>query len=268
MRERVLFPFLLVVALAVVGVGSQTASAQEEVLPDLAGLHIALDVGHNLTAGGALSSRGRLEFLFNQATARTIAGVLRDAGAKVTVINENGEITGLAERPIQAAKLGADAFLSIHHDSVNDKYLKPWTHEGAALTYCDDFRGYSVFCSRENWRAAQGQTLAREIGAAMLAAGFKPTPHHHEPIPGENRPFIDEATGVYEVTDLIVAKAGKLPSVLLECGVIVNREEELTVQTAAYQRRIGVAVAKAFAAARDRGAFKRFGLSLPFWRVK
>lgn len=234
------------------------AQAEPANPPNLSGLHIALDVGHNKTAGGALSARGKFEFEFNQATARTIASVLRSAGAKVTIINETGEITGLTVRPQRAASLGADAFLSIHHDSVNDKYLKTWQHQGKEQSYCDQFSGYSVFCSKENWKAAQSQILARQIGKAMLAAGFKPATHHHEPIPGENRPFLDASTGVYEYTKLIVAKAGKLPSALLECGVIVNRDEELEAQSADYQRRIGVAVAKAFAAAREQGAFKRF----------
>jgi hypothetical protein len=105
---------------------------------------------------------------------------------------------------------------------------------------------------------AQRNALAKQIGAAMLGAGFKPALHHHEAIPGENRPFIDERTGVYEYTDLVVVKSARLPSVLLECGVIVNRDEELRVQTKDYQQRIGVALAKALAAAKAQGTFNRF----------
>lgn len=243
--------------------GFALAQGESTELPDLAGLHIAVDVGHNQVARGAISARGKHEFDFNLATARTIASVLRSAGATVTVINEDGKTTGLSTRPQKAASLGADAFLSIHHDSVNDKYLKTWEHEGMVRSYCDQFRGYSVFCSQKNLRAEQSQILAKAIGKAMLEAGFKPTPHHNEPIEGENRPFLDEATGVYEFTDLVVAKAGKLPSVLLECGVIVNREEELLVQTEAYQKRIGMAVAKAMADAREQGAFRRLRLGIP-----
>jgi N-acetylmuramoyl-L-alanine amidase len=256
---------LFLVLLSLVALWSASAHAQSAsgASPNLTGLHIALDVGHNKAAGGAVSARGRFEFEFNQATARTIASVLRSAGAKVTIINESGDITSLPARPQRAASLGADAFLSIHHDSVNDKYLKTWDYQGTEQSYCDRFSGYSVFCSKDNWKAAQSQLLARQIGKAMLDAGFKPALHHNEPIPGENRPFIDATTGVYEYTKLIVAKSGKLPSALLECGVIVNRDEELTAQSEEYQRRIGVAVAKAFAAAREQGAFKRFRLLAP-----
>jgi len=90
----------------------------------------------------------------------------------------------------------------------------------------DRFSGYSVFCSKENWKASQSRTLAKQIGSLdarrRVQTGVAP---NHEAIPGENRPFIDEATGVYEFTDLVVVKSAKLPSVLLECGVIVNRDE-------------------------------------------
>ncbi len=234
---------------------------------DLTGLHIALDVGHSLSKPGAISARGQVEFVFNQGTARVIAGVLRSAGAKVTILNEDGTITGLAERPQLAARAGADAFISIHHDSVNDKYLKTWDHQGQTLAYCDRFSGYSVFCSELNLRAAQSRNLALEAGKAMLAAGFKPTLHHHEPIAGENRPLIDESTGVYEFTELVVAKSGKLPSILLECGVIVHRDEELIVQTVQYQTRIGHALVAALASARDQKIIGRHRLRLPSWNA-
>ena len=220
--------------------------------PALTGLKVAIDVGHSLSKLGALSARGRGEFLFNQSTARVIADGLKAAGADVKIINEKGNITGLVERTQEAEKWNADVFLSIHHDSVNDKYLETWEVEGKPQQYCDRFSGYCVLCSEKNLRAAESRAVAIELGSAMLNAGFKPAPHHHEAIKGENRPWIDQRTGVYEYTDLVVAKSGKLPSMLLECGVIVNRDEEMLVQTKEYQQRIAGAVAAALAAARAK----------------
>jgi N-acetylmuramoyl-L-alanine amidase len=224
----------------------------------LAGLHVALDVGHSLASGGALSARGRSEHEFNRDTALALAAALRRAGARVSVINETGTLTGLAERPQRAQRLGAHAFVSIHHDAVNDRYLETWEFEGKKLSYCDRFRGPSVFCSKKNPRAERSRTLALELGAALVEAGFTPTLHHAEAIPGENRPLLDRRTGVYEFTDLVVAKAASLPSVLLECGVIVHREEELEVQTEAYRHRLATALAVALDRARAKGAFGRF----------
>jgi len=66
------FPYIVLLAVFWL---SLHANAQTEGVPDRAGLHIALDVGHSKAAGGALSARGRFEFEFNQAFARTIATV-------------------------------------------------------------------------------------------------------------------------------------------------------------------------------------------------
>ena len=96
----------------------------------LEGLRVALDVGHSRLTPGAISARGRGEFLFNVSTARVIAGFLEKAGAKVILINADGAITGLADRAVLAGKEKADCFISVHHDSVNDKYLQNWVHEG------------------------------------------------------------------------------------------------------------------------------------------
>ena len=123
----------------------------------LAGLHVALDVGHSKASVGALSSQGRGEYYYNLDTVETFTEVLREAGAKVTVINEKGLIRGLSERPESAAKAGADVFISVHHDSVNEKYKERWTYEGKTELYSDQFKGYSVFCSEANPAGSRGR---------------------------------------------------------------------------------------------------------------
>ncbi len=219
----------------------------------LQGLTVALDVGHSKTRPGAISARGRSEFEFNLDTAKVIDEFLEGAGARCLIINETGTLTGLAERPGRALRLGADVFISIHHDSVNNKYIQAWTPPGQTQVrgYSDKFRGYSVFCSEKNPMAETSRAIALKVGAAMREAGFKPTLHHAEKIPGENRPLIDRETGVYEFTDLVVVKAAPLPSLLLECGVIAHREEELEVSKRPYQERVAKAILAALIEARS-----------------
>ncbi len=229
----------------------------------LEGLRVALDVGHNRLSPGAMSARGRGEFLFNLSTARVIAGVLKQAGAHVILINGDGAITGLPDRAVLAGKEKADCFIAIHHDSVNDKYLRTWIHEGVSREYADDFSGYGVFTSSKNVKAERSQELARAVGSALIESGLKPALHHAEPIKGENRPLLDEHTGVYEYTDLVVLKAAEMPAILLECGVIVHRREELLVQDPAYQDLIAHALVNAllttFPKPRSKGFFRFFG---------
>ncbi|MEM0968964.1 MAG: N-acetylmuramoyl-L-alanine amidase [Verrucomicrobiota bacterium] len=221
----------------------------------LEGLTVAVDVGHSKARPGAISARGRPEFAFNLDTARVIDEILERAGATCLIINETGTLTGLAERPQRAARLGADVFLSIHYDSVNEKYKKTWTPPGQSKLqkYSDKFRGYSVFCSKKNPKAKESRAIALMVGDAMLKAGFQPTLHHAEKIPGENRPLLNRKTGVYEFTDLVVVKAAALPSILLECGVIIHRDEELEVMKRSHQERVGEAVLAALIQARSEG---------------
>jgi len=244
-------PFPSVLVLLVLWSWSPAASAEEpRPRPDLRGVRVALDVGHSRTSPGARSARGRDEFSFNRETALAVADVLRDLGAKVILINGDGTLTGLWDRPRIAVRKRAHAYISIHHDSAQPRYWETWTFEGEKHAYCDRFSGYSVFCSKKNFLADQSRALALEVGRALRRAGLEPTLHHNEPIPGENRPLIDEEAGVYEFTDLIVAKAGRIPSILLECGVILHRDEELRVQTPEYRELLALAIADAMARAR------------------
>ena len=66
--------------------------------------------------------------------------------------------------------------------------------------------------------------------------------HHAEKITGENRELVDRKRGIYIFDDLIVLKTAAMPAVLLECGVILNREEEKRLTNRAYQDKMVKAV--------------------------
>ena len=226
----------------------------------LGGLRVALDIGHYRLKPGAMSARGIPELQFNNATARSIAVVLERAGATVILVNADGSVTSLSERPALAEKEKADVFISIHHDSVNDKYLSKWMHEGVERDYADNFRGYSVFTSNLNARAEKSKEFALRVGSALYDSGLRPTLHHAEPIQGENRPLLDERTGVYEFTDLVVLKSAKIPAILLECGVIIHRGEEIDVQKPEYRDLLGQALVRALSESFPSVAKKKPGL--------
>lgn len=130
-------------------------------------------------------------------------------------------------------------------------FYKDWTVDGKTEKFCDQFHGYSVFFSRKNVAAASSRAFALELGQALLTAGFTPTLHHIEQ---EHRPIIDPAKGVYAFDDLIVLKGAKMPAVLLECGVIVNRVEEEQLNTAEYRNRLTKAIETAIQGFADSAA--------------
>jgi N-acetylmuramoyl-L-alanine amidase len=207
---------------------------------------VALDIGHSIKDPGAYSARGVGEYYFNRAIAAALLRSLKKFGeVDAFIINPQGASISLAERTRQAANKRATLFLSIHHDSVQRRYVKEWTVDGKTRLYSDNFSGFSVFVSRKNRKFAQSLKFARLLGEAMIARGFSPTLHHAEKIPGEGRTLLDKNLGLYEFSDLVVLKTAAMPAVLLECGVIVNRSEETSLQKPEIQERIADAAAEA-----------------------
>ncbi len=204
---------------------------------------IAVDVGHYLKNPGAISARGVPEFEYNLRLAREISESLRRAGHSVILIGEDGLSDDLAKRAPRAS--GMDLFISIHHDSVQPRYLSQREHGGEIRNFSDRFSGYSVFVSRLNPHAGASLKCASAIGAALRQAGFAPSRYHAEPEPGENRPFADEANGVHYFDNLAVLKTAGVPALLFEAGVIVNRGEELRLRDPAVRNRIAGGIAKA-----------------------
>lgn len=175
---------------------------------------VAVDVGHYLDKPGVISATGVPEFEFNKALAFRVREALEAAGLKVRMIGERGDFAELASRP--RAATGADLFVSIHHDSVQERYLP----------VAGRFAGFSLFVSRLNPKVKESLTCASSIGAEMRRAGFTPSRYHADPVLGESRPFADEPNGVHYFDNLAVAKTATLPALLFEAGVIVNPEEE------------------------------------------
>jgi N-acetylmuramoyl-L-alanine amidase len=218
---------------------SPFAAANEEPI-------VAVDVGHSLKRPGATSARGISEFAFNQALATPVAGALREHGYVPRLIGVDGNINDLRGRTSRAQ--GAAFFLSIHHDSVQPRYLDRWMVDGVKRAYSDRFSGFSLFVSRANPDPEQSLDCAVAIGARLREAGFRPSLHHAEPIPGENRPLADTANGVYFFDDLVVLKTAAMPAVLVEAGIIVNRRDELHLQENQARHAIARAIAQGLAA--------------------
>lgn len=189
-----------------------------------------MDVGHYAAEPGVTSASGRPEFEYNLALADALRLALEGARLRVRLIGERGDYAVLHHRTRDAE--GADLFLSVHHDSVQRHLLRE-AHR---------FSGFSLFVSRANPKLERSLACASAIGAELRSAGFRPSRYHADPVPGENRPFADEANGVHYYDNLAVARSAAMASVLLEAGVIVNREEERKMSDPAVRRRMAAAV--------------------------
>ncbi|NTV10173.1 MAG: N-acetylmuramoyl-L-alanine amidase [Zoogloea sp.] len=212
-----------------------------------------MDVGHSISQSGAMSARGKPEFEFNAELARVVREALSAHGTDSFMIGEDGAAVDLYARPQTAAAAGATFLLSIHHDSVQPGYLERWQWQGVERRYSDRSSGYSLFVSRKNPQPQASLRCARLIGAALQEAGFRPAEHHAERIPGESREWADRAAGVYYFDDLVVLRTAPMPAVLLEAGVIVNRDEELRLQAPASRKAIADAIVRGLAGCQAAG---------------
>jgi N-acetylmuramoyl-L-alanine amidase len=205
---------------------------------------VLIDVGHTATSPGADSARGVAEYEFNLKLADVIVQSLREAGFDKTVrlVTSGSRLSSLFQRAASANSLHGDLFISIHHDSVPDNLKETWQYEGKKHFYSDRFSGYAIFISNDNVDRAGSLAFGRSLGQELQKHGLHYTPHYTLPLMGRYRhELIDEEAGVYRYDHLIVLHSTRMPSVLLEAGSIVNRQEELELATA--ERRLMVAEA-------------------------
>ena len=201
---------------------------------DRAAFRVIVDVGHTLQVPGAKSARGLTEYEFNLALAKQVEQSLIDAGfGKTTLLVTDGRsMQGLARRVTQTNNSSADLFLSIHHDSVPDRFLEKWEFEGKERGFSDRFKGHSIFVSIDNGDFKGSLRFGRLLGQQLKDRGLQYTRHYTDKIMGHRqRQLVDADVGVYRYDQLIVLKSTHMPAVLLEAGSIINRDEELAMGT-------------------------------------
>ena len=201
---------------------------------DPAKFRIVLDVGHTAESEGAISARNVAEYVFNLRLAQRIEEKLKAEGFAATrlLLTEGRARPSLFRRVAAANNLQADLFLSIHHDSVPDSFLENWEFEGKKRHFSDRFSGYSVFVSRNNPEFKTSLVFAELVGKEMKANGLEYARQYSQPIMGRyQHPLLNRETGVYSYDKLIVLKSTRMPAVLLEAGSIINRDEELKMDS-------------------------------------
>ena len=196
---------------------------------------IILDVGHTAASEGATSARNVAEFAFNLHLARRIEEKLKAEGFAATklLVTEGKARSSLIKRVNATNNLPADFFLSIHHDSVPNKFLENWEFDGKKGKFCDRFGGYSVFVSHDNPDFKTSLSFAELLAGQMKATGLEYAHQYNQAIMGRyQHPILNKETGVYSYDHLVVLSTTRMPAVLLEAGSIINRDEELKMDSA------------------------------------
>ena len=159
---------------------------------------IVIDPGHGGRDNGTTGVRGTLEKTLTLKTAQLLYDKLRASGTNVILTRNNDSYISLGSRVSSAHYHNADAFISLHYDSINDRTVRGMT------TY---------------YYNSKQKPLGEQIHSAVISKTM----------------MKDRGT---RFGDYHVIRENKQKSVLLELGYLSNPAEEMLVNTAHYQETV------------------------------
>lgn len=178
----------------------QIASATNSA--DLKGKTIVIDPGHGGKDSGTIGVIGTLEKDLNLRTAQLLASKLKTAGAKVILTRSNDIFIPLQNRVDISHFYHADAFISLHYDSINDSSVNGVT---------------------SYYYTANQKKLATSLHKSIIEATDR------------------KDRGVRQNT-FVVLKENRQAASLLELGYLSNPAEEQTLLSSKYQETITTAI--------------------------
>lgn len=169
---------------------------------------IVLDAGHGGTESGAVGPSGIPEKKITLIQVRAIEKILKAAGYQVLLTRVDDKDVGLYDRVRMAYNKRADAFISIHYNSVPSS-VNP-----------QERRHISTYAWNEI-----GKTLGKAVHTELEK--------------------ISPARSIGVVTgDLAVCRNPAVPSILIELDFITTPEGEELIQSAAFQQSAAEAILK------------------------
>jgi len=213
---------------------------------------IVIDPGHGGVDPGATGVSGIYEKHITLAVARELKTALEKSGRyRVHLTRDRDIFIRLRDRVAIARQYGADLFISLHADAVQNPSI----------------RGLSIYTLSQNASDNEAQSLAEKENKADLIAGIDLS-HETPDVAGilidlaqretMNRSagfateMVDEVGQEFDLLDnthrfagFAVLKAPDLPSVLVEMGYLSNEYEEKQLRQPTYRARLAKSIARA-----------------------
>lgn len=189
--------------------------------------HISVDVGHYLESPGTITAYGDHEFAYNRKLAKSLAEQLVKDNFSVNLIGYNGDMSDLNKRAPQASQ--SALMVSIHHDALQAQDLSKWIYKDKELPFNDDIHGFGVFVSTKNPQFEKSLQCAKIIATNLMTTGFTPNYYHARDIANERKHLFFNNLPVYQYDNLIVLKTANVPALLIEAGVLTNRQEAVWI---------------------------------------
>ncbi|MCB2106691.1 MAG: N-acetylmuramoyl-L-alanine amidase [Rhodobacteraceae bacterium] len=233
--------------------GQQKPAAPAETAPPAdSKIVIAIDPGHGGIDPGAIGLSGVYEKNLTLAAAQQLKAKLEATGRYRGVLTRSRDTSlGLRQRIDIARHARADAFISLHADSMRDRGT----------------RGLSVYTLSEKASDKEAASLAEAENKADLIIGMDLTNESQEVrnilIDLAQRESMNLASKMAEImiaelgrevkllrnthrfAGFAVLKSPDVPSVLVEMGYLSNREEEAALKREAYRGKLMASVVKA-----------------------
>ena len=213
-------------------------------------LVIAIDAGHGGQDPGATGRGGTREKDVTLAIARRLAAEINaEDGMKAVLIREGDYFITLGGRTRKARQLGADMFVSIHADSVQNRAVS------GSSVYVLSLRGATDEAARwlaesENAADLKGGVSLDESGDVLASVLLDVT--QKESISDSVEAAESVLTALRGVGDVhrprvqhagfVVLKSPDVPSMLVETAFISNATDERRLRDADHQSRIAAAV--------------------------
>jgi len=159
---------------------------------------VVIDPGHGGRDNGTTGLRGSLEKTLTLKTAQLLYEKLRAAGTNVILTRNNDQYISLGSRVSTSHYHNADAFISLHYDSINDRTV----------------RGMTTYYYHGKQKPLGEQIHSSVVSKTML----------------KNRGT--------RVGDYHVIRENSQAAVLLELGYLSNPAEEMLVNTQQYQEAV------------------------------
>ncbi|KMJ60550.1 hypothetical protein AB685_05415 [Bacillus sp. LL01] len=163
---------------------------------------IVIDPGHGGRDVGAIGVQGTYEKDLTLRTSLLLQDKLKAAGATVYMTRHGDTSVSLQARPQMANYHGADAFISVHYDSIDDSSVTGTT----TFYYSPTDKG-----------------LADSVHSSLIQ-------------------FTNLRDRNVRQENYLILRESMQPSLLLELGYISNRGEEITVLSGDFQERASTAI--------------------------
>jgi N-acetylmuramoyl-L-alanine amidase len=168
-------------------------------------------------SGGAVSVTGKREYEYNDFIVKRFDDVESPLEYLTHLATENIEFK---KRPEFAEQSGAQVYVEIHHDSVNEKDVasaKTAGKEGQLM-----YGGFSLHINSQ-WFYEETHRIGVGIRDCFLNARLQTNTYHAQEDTGIMQAVDD---GVYTRSGLYILNNARIPTLIVEAGSIVVPEEE------------------------------------------